>query len=83
MILFPYEDVLTKEIESAEEDRKSSWKCLTIVTKIQRQLMQKDGLLLNINQIDATMQHAHYIVSGFVFVNVSVLLASVHYKVCN
>jgi len=31
------------------------WKCLTIVTNMQRQLMQKDGLFLNINQIDATM----------------------------
>ena len=40
---------------SAEKDKKSSWKCLTIVTNMQRQLMQKDGLFLNINQIDATM----------------------------
>ena len=39
---------------SAEEDRKSSWKCLTIVTYA-KAINAKDGLFLNINQIDAAM----------------------------
>jgi hypothetical protein len=47
MSLFPYEDVLTKEIGLLidcllRRTEKSSWKCLTIVTNMQRQLMQKD-----------------------------------------